>query len=245
MRTGMRMCEQWWFTVLVSGGSRHCWVSMSTMWLSHSKWLSGAMNLHQILLEAWTFLCGNYFMIQKAVAMGNWWLATSSQQHTHSCIISHAVFLVKHQITQVTQPLLQPRFGILWLLAFPRTKITFEREEISDHQWDSGKILQGSWWWLELCELPRYLLWRGQRHHCHMYNVSCIFYLLQYMLLFFILYGWIHSGQMSYEFLLSTNEMVIIYSACHITFVDTIAVCIISVLVLIKWLTHCLSRLYF
>ena len=27
---------------------------------------------------------------------------------------------------------LQPRFGALRLLAFPKTKITFEREEISD-----------------------------------------------------------------------------------------------------------------
>ena len=43
-------------------------------------------------------------------------------------------FLVKHQITQVTQRLLQPRFGALRLLAFPKTKITFEREEISDHR---------------------------------------------------------------------------------------------------------------
>ena len=34
---------------------------------------------------------------------------------------------------------LQPRFGALRLLAFPKTKSTFEREEISDHQWDSGK----------------------------------------------------------------------------------------------------------
>ena len=43
---------------------------------------------------------------------------------------------------------LQPRFGILWLLAFPQTKITFEREEISDHQWDSGKhnkAADGNW----------------------------------------------------------------------------------------------------
>ena len=29
---------------------------------------------------------------------------------------------------------LQPRFGILQLLAFPKTEITFEREEISDYQ---------------------------------------------------------------------------------------------------------------
>ena len=34
---------------------------------------------------------------------------------------------------------LQPRFGALQLLAFPKTKISFEKEEISDHQWDSGK----------------------------------------------------------------------------------------------------------
>ena len=44
------------------------------------------------------------WMTQKAAAMGNWWLAASSQQHAHSHITSHAgVFLVKHQITQVTQ----------------------------------------------------------------------------------------------------------------------------------------------
>ena len=48
-------------------------------------------------------------------------------------------FLTKHQITQVTQPCLQPKLGTLRLLAFPKTKITFEREEISGHQWDLGK----------------------------------------------------------------------------------------------------------
>ena len=34
---------------------------------------------------------------------------------------------------------IQPSFGALQLLAFPKTKITFVREEISDRQWDSGK----------------------------------------------------------------------------------------------------------
>ena len=29
-------------------------------------------------------------MIQKAAAVGNWWLAASSWQHAHSCITSHA-----------------------------------------------------------------------------------------------------------------------------------------------------------
>ena len=43
---------------------------------------------------------------------------------------------------------LQPRFGTLLLLAFPKTKSTFERKEISSHQWDSGKYnreADGNW----------------------------------------------------------------------------------------------------
>ena len=43
------------------------------------------------------------WMIQEAVAVGDWWLAASSQRAC-SCIMSGAEFLVKHQITLVTQP---------------------------------------------------------------------------------------------------------------------------------------------
>ena len=71
---------------------------------------------------------------------------------------------------------LQPTLGTLQLLAFPKTHITFEREDISDHWWDSGKYhgaAYGNW---ENCEVPKCLLWRGLRHHCPMYNVSCIFF---------------------------------------------------------------------
>ena len=56
-------------------------------------------------------------------------------------------FLVKHQNTQVIQPHYSPIWH-LQFLAFPKTKITFEREEISDHQWDSGKYgraADGNW----------------------------------------------------------------------------------------------------
>jgi hypothetical protein len=42
------------------------------------------------------------------------------------------VFLAKQHITQVCQPPLQPRFGSLWLLAFSKAKIAFEREEICE-----------------------------------------------------------------------------------------------------------------
>ena len=63
------------------------------------------------------------WMTQKAAAMGNWWLAASSWQCACSCITS----LADHPGDSAP---LHPRFGTLWLLAFPKTKITFEKEEI-------------------------------------------------------------------------------------------------------------------
>ena len=58
-------------------------------------------------------------------------------------------------------------------------KMTFEREEISDHWLTFRKIWRDNWWWSgEPCEVRRCLLWRGLRFHCPMYNafVSCIFF---------------------------------------------------------------------
>ena len=73
---------------------------------------------------------------------GDWQLP----HHNTPAHASHLVqrFLVKQQTTQVTQPSYRFKFGALWLLAFPKTKITFEREEISDHWWDSGKYDEGA-----------------------------------------------------------------------------------------------------
>ena len=85
---------------------------------------------------------------QKAAAMGNWWLAASSPQHVHSCITSRAEFFGETSNHPGDSAPLQRRFGALGLLAFTKTKITFEREEISDHQWDSGKYsgaADGDW----------------------------------------------------------------------------------------------------
>ena len=77
--------------------------------------------------------------IAMAAAMGNWWLAASSWQCTHSCIMSHAAFFDKASSHPGDSAPLQPRFGAPQLLAFPKTEITLEREEISDCWWDSGK----------------------------------------------------------------------------------------------------------
>ena len=65
-----------------------------------------------------------------------------------SCITSHAEFFCKTLNHPSDSAPLQPRFGTLQLLAFPKTTITFEREEISDCRWDSGKYTgaaDGEW----------------------------------------------------------------------------------------------------
>ena len=77
-------------------------------------------------------------LTQKAAAVGNWWFPASSWPRACSCITSHAEFLVKHQITQVTHP---PTAQI-WHPAtscFTKIKIIFERKEVSDRLWYSGK----------------------------------------------------------------------------------------------------------
>ena len=148
-------------------------------------------------------------MIQKAAAMGNWWWAASSWQRAHSHIMSCAELSGKTSNHPGDSALLRPRFGALWLLASPKTEITSERKEISDHRWDSGKYDGAAdgdsnkrfcrvFWTVEetlgeLCDIPRCLLWRGLRCHvlCTKFLVSCIFF---NKCLCFILHGWIPSG---------------------------------------------------
>ena len=80
--------------------------------------------------------------------MGNWWLAASSWQCACSCIMSHAEFFGETSNHPGDSAPLQLWFGTLWLTDFPKSKITFEREEISELQWDSGKYdrtADGNW----------------------------------------------------------------------------------------------------
>ena len=96
----------------------------------------------------------------------------------HACITSRAEFLWETSNHPGDSAPLDPSFHTLWLVAFPKTKITFEREEISDLQWNSGKYIRlGRLWWLgELCEIPRCLLWRKLRCHWPVYNGPCVFF---------------------------------------------------------------------
>ena len=118
-------------------------------------------------------------VIQKAVAMGNWWLAASSQQCTRSCVRSCAEFFGETSDHPGDSASLQPRLGALWLLAFLKTKITFEREEISDFQRDSGKYnsaADGDW---ENCVRSQGACFEGNWCIfvlCTVFLVSCIFF---------------------------------------------------------------------
>ena len=97
------------------------------------------MNLHPILCYSGKFLCWSYSDDAEGCSFGqlvidNFITAMHPLMHNVSC----RGFFAKHQITQVTQPSIA-QIWLLQLLVFPKTKTAFEREEISDHQWDSGK----------------------------------------------------------------------------------------------------------
>ena len=124
------------------------------------------------------------WMIQKAAAMGNWWWAASSWQCARSWIMSCAELFGETSNHPGNSAPLQPRFGTLWLLAFPKTKITFEREEISDCRWDSGKkkknktngAADGNW---ENCVTSQGAYFEGDwgiTVLCTMFLVSCFFF---------------------------------------------------------------------
>ena len=141
-------------------------------------------------------------MIQKAAA--------SSPQHTCSCIKSHAEYLLKHQIIQVIQPLYSPDlvFCNFWL--FPKLT-TFEREDIWDCWWDSGKYKRATDGNSnkEFCSVlnsgkdagrtvwgPKVTILKGTE--LLLPYAQCFLYFLWYMSSFFMLCGWTLSGQTSY-----------------------------------------------
>ena len=124
-------------------------------------------------------------IIQKAVAVGNWWLAASSQQHVHSCIMSTPAsrlrqsFLTKHQITQVTQHPYSPDLAPCGFWLFPKLKSPLKGERFqtvdeiqenmmgaADGNWENHKRSQGThfegdWGVIVLCTV---------------FLVSCIFF---------------------------------------------------------------------
>ena len=106
------------------------WVSMCTVWTSHSKWLKWVERqiCLKLCIKLEHFSMETIWMIQKATAMDNWWLAASSRQLAHSCITFCAEFWGDHQITQVTQPPYSPDLAPWDLWLFPKLKSPLKRQ---------------------------------------------------------------------------------------------------------------------
>ena len=121
------------FTVLVSGGglSEHVYCVAS-----HSKWLTEYNNESasdfalSLTIPPWKLF--RWFRRPQLWSTGDW-------QLFHNNMTPHASRLIQFFGETPNHPgnsaLLQPRFDALWLLAFPKPKITFEREKAYNCNW--------------------------------------------------------------------------------------------------------------
>ena len=99
---------------------------------------------------------------------------------TTTCLFSYHVLcrvLVKHQITQVTQPHYRPDLSSCDIWLFPKLRSLlkgkrFQTAHESQENTTGQLIVIGRTVWG-----PRCLLQRGLRCHCPVYNVSCILHL--------------------------------------------------------------------
>ena len=150
------------FTVLVSGGSRHRWVSMCTVWPSHSKWLSQwAMNMYRILwsLNIPTRKLFRWFRRLQLWTTGDWQLHPNNMPPHASHLVES--FLVKHQITQVTQSPYRPDLVPCGFWLFPKLKSPLKRkrfqtvdeiqENITGQLMETGRTVWG----------PKVPTWKG------------------------------------------------------------------------------------
>ena len=191
----MCICEQWWLHCTSQWGwqtplSEHVYGAAGTFKMTEQveQWIC-----IEFLVKFEHSSSETILMIQKAAAMGNWWLAASSRQRTCSCIMQ------RFFLWNLKSPRwLSPTTAQIWCpvtSGFSQTKTTFHTGEISGLWWDSGKYNRAAdgnsnkefcrvFWTVEevlgeLHEPPRCPLWRGLRCHCPMYSVSCFFYLPQ------------------------------------------------------------------
>ena len=153
---------------------------MYAVWPSHSKWLreqshkSAPTFVLSLNIPLWKLF--GWFRRPQIWATGDWQLHHNNAPAHASCLVQFLGKTSNHPGDSVLQ---QPRTGALRLLAFPKTKITFEREEILDCWWDSGKYdraADGNW---ENCVRSQSAYserdW-GIIVLCTMFLVPCIFF---------------------------------------------------------------------
>ena len=168
------------FTVLVSGGGRCHWVSMCTVWPSHSRWLNEYSNK-----SASKFALSFNIPPQK---LSGWFKrlqlwATGDWQLHHDNGPPHASRLMQFFWKNIKSPSwLSPPIAQIWCpgtFGFFKTNTTFDREEISDHQWDSEKYdgaADGDW---ENCVRSQGAYFEGDWGVivlCTVFLLSCVFF---------------------------------------------------------------------
>ena len=86
--------------------------------------MSRAVNMHQILCKLEHSSIETILMIRKAAAMGNWWLAASSQQHGYfiTTLLKHAEFFWETSNHQATQSSYSPDLAPCDFWLFPKLK---------------------------------------------------------------------------------------------------------------------------
>ena len=165
------------FTVLASGGSGRCWVSMCTVWPSHSKWLSKSASDFALSLNIPPRKLFEWFRRPQL------WAKMIGSFITTMCPLIHHI-LSGFFLWSINSPRwLSPTTAQIWHSAtsgFSQNYNHLWKEEISDQWWDSGKYdgaADGNW---ENCVRSQgAYLERGLKHRCPKYNVFCILYLLQ------------------------------------------------------------------
>ena len=189
-------------TVLVSGGGRCPSVSMCTVWPSHSKWLSKESNE-----SASQFALSLNIPPQK---LFEWfrrpqlWATGDGQLHhdnapTHASHLMQS-FLAKRQITQVTQPHYSPDLAACNFCFFPKIKSPLKGKrfhiinKIQENTTGQLMAIRRTVWGRKVPTL------KGTEASLSYVQCFLCLYLLQKCLYFFILYGWIPSGQTSYIF---------------------------------------------
>ena len=134
-------------------------------------------------------------MIQKAAAMGNWRSADSSQQHTYACIRCRDFWPSNHPSDSGS---LQPIFGALWLLAFPKLKSPLKGKgfqiiyEIQENMTGQLMVIERAVWGTKVPTL------KGTE--APLYYVQCFLYLVSSSgnVSFCIVHGWIFSEHISH-----------------------------------------------
>ena len=180
----MCLCEQWQLHCISQWGAVDTieWACVPCGHCIQNDWASRATNLHQILPSAWTFLLGSYLDDSEAhgygqLVIGSFIMTTCLLMHHILCgVFWQNIKSPSHPGDSVPySPDLVP--CNFWL--FPKLKPPLKGKRFQTVD-EIQEIQLGSWWQLgEVCEVPRCLLWRGLRHHCPMYSVSCVLYLLQ------------------------------------------------------------------